>query len=56
MSHIIQKEHSVIEKFFGGPWFDCVKCMKYPIIVFGLGIAGYAAYRSTEIRGLSSME
>lgn len=29
---------------------------RWPIVVLGFLLAGYAGYRSTEIRGLTSME
>ena len=45
-----------LEIFFDGYWNELVHKFRWPIILFGFGLAAYAAVRSTEIKGLSRME
>jgi hypothetical protein len=55
-SKVEEEELGKVEIFFDTTWNNFVRKFRWPIVIIGLAMGGYAGYRSSEIRGLTSME
>tara|TARA_B110000285_G_C15003175_1_gene552469 strand:+ start:288 stop:695 length:408 start_codon:yes stop_codon:yes gene_type:complete len=45
-----------VEIFFDTTWNNFIRKFRWPIVIMGLLMGVYAGHRSSEIRGLTSME
>ena len=52
----VSEQFGRVERFFAGPWNTAVHKARWVLVLIGLGVAGYAGYRSTEIEGLKTLE
>ena len=55
-SKVEEEELGKVEIFFDTTWNNFVRKFRWPIVILGLLMGAYAGYRSSEIRGLTSME